>query len=171
MENSTIQQPEQSLRILALKKALSYEGQEEIPRLSNAGPFVEACLKMVGLGKGHAWCMAFVYRCYEEAAKELGIPNPCPKTAGVLNCLNKTPNSRVITKAQATPDNIIPGYQFIMDFGKGLGHTGIVVQVNMNGTYIAIEGNTDEKGGREGNGVHKRLRRLDDKLLRAFIVY
>lgn len=159
------------LRQEALRIALGYEGNEEVPRLSNAGPFVEGCLKLVGLGKGHPWCMAFVYRCFHEAANLQQVANPCPKTARVMTCLNKTPDSRVILKKDATRENILPGYQFIMDFGKGLGHTGIVVEVHADGTYTAIEGNTDEKGGREGNGVHKRLRRLDDRLLRCFIKY
>lgn len=160
-----------SLRETALKIALSYEGQEEVPRGSNAGPFVEACLKLVGLGKGFSWCAAYTYRCFHEAAKELGVNNPCAKTAGVLDRWNKTPANRRVTKANARNTNILPGYEFVYNHGKGLGHIGIVVKMNADGSFITIEGNTDKNGGREGVGVYKRTRRLTDAHLQGFIVY
>lgn len=159
------------LRMMALNIAMSYEGQKEVPAGSNAGAFVEACLRLVGLPKGNAWCMAFVYRCMHEAAIRLGIANPCQKTAGVLRCLNETPKDRVILKKDANTSNILPGYQFILDYGKGLGHTGLVVAVHADGSFTTIEGNTDANGSRTGGMVCKRVRRFDDKLLRAFIKY
>jgi hypothetical protein len=157
--------------LLALEIAKGYIGQQEVPRLSNAGPFVEACLRLVGLGKGYAWCQAFVYRCYFEAANMKGEPVPCVKTAGVIDCYNRTVLARKILKKNATPKNILPGYQFIMDYGGGKGHTGIVCEVFADGSYTAIEGNTDENGSREGNAVCLRRRKLNDTLLRAFIIY
>ena len=36
-----------------------------------------------------------------------------------------------------------------MDFGKGLGHTGLVYKIDENFIYT-IEGNTNDSGSREG---------------------
>lgn len=160
-----------SLTAVALLIAVSYVGQKETPAGSNAGEFVERCLKLVGLGKGYAWCMAFVYRCFYEAAVQLGVDNPVPRTAGVLNCMRMSPKDKVINKKDATAENVRPGAQFIMDYGRGRGHTGIVVSFNSDGTFTTIEGNTDANGSRTGGMVCKRTRSLSDAKLRAFIAW
>ncbi len=48
---------------------------------------------------------------------------------------------------------------FIIDLGKGFGHTGLVV--NVNGEKIdTIEGNTNIDGSANGNGVYLRSRNI-----------
>jgi peptidoglycan hydrolase-like protein with peptidoglycan-binding domain len=131
----------------------------------NDGIDVEKYLKAVGLGKGYAWCMAFVYWCFLEASKKLNINCPVPKTAGVLDCYNKALKYRVIK-----PEI---GSQFIMDFGKGQGHTGIVTKVVGNRIFT-IEGNTSADPSyagedREGNGVFERNRAISS--IKGFIFY
>ncbi|AOW08741.1 CHAP domain-containing protein [Flavobacterium gilvum] len=134
-----------------LEVAITQLGVQEIPKNSNAGPAVEKYLKSVGLGKGYAWCMAFIYWCTKEAAKDLGVENPLFKTAGVLAMYNKEKDS-VVTDPQ-------PGDIMILDYGKGLGHTGIVEKVI--GTDVhTIEGNTNDEGSREGYEVCRRVRKL-----------
>ena len=165
MDNN-LQQSAVSVRFAALSIAHTYIGQKEVPAGSNAGPFVEACLKLVGLGKGYSWCQAFVYRCFHEAAIMRNRTNPVPKTAGVLKCWQSVPASLKVSKKK-TPT---AGCQFIMDYGKGLGHTGIVVSVEGN-TYTTIEGNTDANGSRTGGMVCLRSRRFDDPKLVGFIQY
>jgi len=155
----------------ALLIARSYIGQKEIPAGSNAGEFVEGCLKLVGLGKGYPWCQAFMYRVYNEAADKLGIENPMPKTAGVLKCLQLTKKDKIVYKKNATVANIKAGSQFIMDYGKGLGHTGMVVSFNPDGTFTTIEGNTDSNGSRTGGMVCLRTRSVKESKMRAFIVW
>lgn len=138
-----------SLQTATLKKAISQIGVEEIPRGSNAGPAVEKYLKSVGLGKGYSWCMALVYWCTKESAIQLGLLNPLSKTGGVLDMYNKEKDLRVTTPQ--------PGDIFIMDFGKGMGHTGIVEKV-VGTTVYTIEGNTNDEGSREGYEVCRRKR-------------
>jgi hypothetical protein len=167
--NSVILDKSANYRLTALQIARTYVGQKEVGR--NGGKFVDDCLKLVGLGTGFAWCQAFVYRCYHEAAISLKIPNTCFRTAGVLNCWNNTAPNRRILKKDATHLNILAGYQFIMDYGKGLGHTGIVIAVNADKTFTAIEGNTNESGSREGDRVAVKVRSINDAKLRGFIVY
>jgi hypothetical protein len=140
-----------TLSALALKKAQSQIGVQEIPKNSNAGPAVEKFLKSVGLGKGYAWCMAFVYWSVKEATTELNLSNPLTKTAGVINMWNSEPDLRVTTP-QA-------GDIFIMDFGKGVGHTGFVEKVAGLIVYT-IEGNTNDEGSREGYEVCRRTRKI-----------
>jgi hypothetical protein len=139
-----------SERIIAI--ATSQIGVQEIPKGSNSGPEIDQYLKSVGLGKGYAWCMAFVYWCVEKSCTEQGVANPLLKTAGVLRQWNERPSLR-----QKQPQ---AGDIFIMDFGKGLGHTGIVTKVLFNNRIETIEGNTNSQGSREGQEVAKRIRTI-----------
>jgi hypothetical protein len=139
--------------IKALEIAITQLGVVEVPKGSNRGPEVDEYIKSVGLnptGK-YSWCMAFVYWCHEKAALSLGAPNPMLKTGGVMMQYNK----RKDTNGNKTP---MPGDVFIMDYGKGLGHTGIVESVNTDGTVSTIEGNTNDEGSREGYEVCRRKR-------------
>jgi hypothetical protein len=149
----------------ALQIAIGYLGQEEQPRGSNSGTFVQACLKSVGIGFPAAWCQAFVYKCYEEAIKglEQEEANPVVRTGGVLKCWNETKFRKLTYKEIFHyPELIKPGDQIIMDFGKGRGHTGIVEWVE--GFIVhTIEGNTNDEGSREGYEV-ARMKRHVSKL-------
>lgn len=132
---------------------------------NNDGIDVEKYLKAVGLPKGYAWCMAFVYWGFKEASEQLKVKNPVPRTAGVLDCL-----SRAKTKVVALPQ---PGDQFIMDFGAGKGHTGMVVDVRGKNIFT-VEGNTSSDPSyvgedREGNGVFQRSRPISS--IKNFIRY
>jgi hypothetical protein len=136
----------------SLEVATRQIGVTEIPKGSNAGPEVEIYLKSVGLTKGYSWCMAFVFWCVLEASKKQGIPNPLKKTAGVLAQWNSRPELR-----RSKPE---PGFVFIMDYGKGLGHTGFVEKVLPGGKIQTIEGNTNADGSREGYAVCRRTRSI-----------
>jgi hypothetical protein len=146
------------LATTTLKTAVSQLGVKEIPKGSNAGPEVEIYLRSVGLGKGYAWCMAFVYWCVGQSATKTAIKNPLKKTAGVLDQYNSS--LQLLVK---TPQ---PGDIFIMDYGKGTGHTGIVEKV-VGTTLYTIEGNTNDKGSREGFEVCRRKREI--KTIKAFL--
>ena len=134
----------------------------------NDGPDVEKYLKSTGLGSGFAYCMSYFYWLFETASKALEVDNPVPKTAGVLDCLAKAKKAGyLITNEPEIGD------QFIMDFGKGQGHTGLVTAVD--GKYFeSNEGNTSadpsyEGEDREGNGVFERRRLI--KSIKCFIRY
>lgn len=116
---------------------------------NNDGEAVESYLRSVNLGKGYAWCAAFVYWCYKQAAEQLDMENPLAKTAGVMDHWRKAENKRVLIPQK--------GDIFIMDFGGGKGHTGFVLEVVGNKIFT-LEGNTNDGGSREGDGVYKRSR-------------
>lgn len=126
----------------------------------NDGAAVESYLRSVSLGKGYAWCAAFVYWCYSQAAKALVVGNPLTQTAGVLDHWRRTTGTKV-TSPQ-------PGDIFIMDYGGGLGHTGIVKEVKGD-KIITVEGNTNDANSREGDGVYERIRKISS--CKGFIRY
>jgi hypothetical protein len=141
-----------SLKAEALKTAITQVGVEEKPKGSNSGKEVNEYLKSVGLNPGFSWCAAFVYWCFNKAALGLKISNPLIKTGGVLAHWNQADKKYRVT---TSPE---PGDIFIMDFSKGLGHTGIVESVTAS-HINTIEGNaSDNNGGREGYIVTKKSR-------------
>lgn len=118
----------------------------------NDGPEVERYLKHVGLGKGHAWCAAFV--CYHLS--ECGVKNPrsawSPSVA--------SGGQRVWSPRKAVRDPL-PGDVFALYYPalKRVGHVGFVSAFKRR--YIdTVEGNTSGPGSREGDGVYARRREL-----------
>lgn len=144
-------------RILSVSR--SQIGNEEIPRGSNWGKHVQKYLASVGITFAASWCMAFVYWCVNEACKEAGIPNNLVRTGGVLRQWNEIDKQFKTTNPKR-------GDIFIMDFGKGLGHTGFVEKVDGDKIYT-IEGNTNSDGSREGYAVCRRTREI--KSCKGFI--
>ncbi|THU36908.1 CHAP domain-containing protein [Niastella caeni] len=144
----------------ALEIAISQLGVRE-KGSSNSGVEVDQYLKSVGLNPGYPWCMAFVYWCYQQAAKSTGVSNFLIRTGGVLHQWNEQQPKRkiVLDKVLKNPAIIQPGAVFIMDYGKGTGHTGLVERIQ-GGLVETIEGNTNDEGSREGYEVCRRTRKL-----------
>ena len=144
----------------ALEIAISQLGVRE-KGSSNAGPQVDQYLKSVGLKPGYPWCMAFVYWCYNQAAGSLCFPNFLIRTGGVLHqWIEQQPTRKIILdKVLKRPAIVQPGAVFIMDYGKGTGHTGLVERIQ-DGLVYTIEGNTNDEGSREGFEVCRRTRKL-----------
>lgn len=160
MDQPTQSKMNQMLINKALEIAISQIGQEERPRGSNWGEPVKTYLKSVGVGFPASWCMGFIYWCFNEAARQLNITNTAIKTGGVLAAWNKGVQFR-----STTP---IIGSVFIMDCGKGLGHTGIVETFDNEFIYT-IEGNTNDTGSREGYEVCRRKRAR--KAIKGYLNY
>lgn len=150
-----------SLPELAKRIAVSQNGVKEATG-KNDGGAVEAYLKSVNLGKGYSWCMAFVYWCYNQAAWKLGVKNPLKKTAGVLDQWNSMGLDLHYTEPK---ENDI----MIMDFGGGEGHTGIVTAVKSGSVIETVEGNTNNNGSRNGDGVYYPKTRALNHLIKGFI--
>ena len=170
-----------NIAALALGVAIGQVGQQEEPKGSNSGPMVDQYLHSVGLHRGYAWCQAFVHWCYDQAAQQGGRANPVAKTAGVHDCWNKAGNSsagdpgnhfRKVTKSEAvaSPQLVTPGCQFILLFGNGAGHTGLVEKLEGTALYT-VEGNSNNNGSREGYEVVRHKRSLTDEALAGFICY
>ncbi len=166
-----------SIATAALAIARTQVGVREEPAGSNRGPEVDQYLRAAGLSPGagsFAWCAAFVYWCFNEAAQSAGRPNPVPRTAGVLAHWNKAGERGIRRispgRAAAQPDLVQPGQVFIMDYGGGVGHTGFVAEV-VAGKLVTIEGNTNDGGSREGIGVFARQGRKINSINKGFLDY
>ena len=145
-------------------------GVQEVPLNSNRGPRVEEFLASTGLGGGFAWCAAFVYWCFNQAATNANKPNPLVKTAGVLRSWNECKGKKIpAADAKNNPALVKPGHIFVMDYGGGLGHEGLVVSV-IGGFINTIEGNTNDQSSREGSGVFKRVRKINS-INKGFMEY
>jgi hypothetical protein len=153
-------------------------GVMEVPLGSNRGPEVDQYILSTRLDPAagsFAWCVAFLYWCFEQAAAQTGRSNPMFQTAGVHVLWNKSleqPKVKRITPQQ-TDGNfslVRPGQIFCIDFGSGLGHAGLVESVDQ-GKLVTIEGNTNLGGSRQGIGVFRRNSRLIEQIDLGFIDY
>jgi hypothetical protein len=111
-------------------------------------------LASVRLGKGYAWCGAFANWTLTQCAL------PTPK--GAAMAMAWFPKSKIIwqrsSKASGTPQR---GDLFGLyyDHLKRIGHVGFVDQWSTSTGYaITVEGNTNEAGSREGDGVYRKRR-------------
>ena len=153
----------------------AHKDSKEEPRGSNKGPEVTKYLQSVGLSSGLPWCMAFVYYIFDDVCKRLGKTNGTVKTGGCLNHWNQAPSDAKIPvdMIKTNPSLIRPGQIFIMTRpGKGLGHTGIVVDVDeKDRSFTSMEGNTNDQLSGEGDRVGINKRKIDGTNLVGFIDY
>ena len=153
-------------------------GTLEEPAGCNRGRRVEQYQRSVGIARGNAWCVAFVYWCFQVAAQKQAIANPMEKecrTGGVLDLWNRAcgaRNVKILRTAEALndPARVKPGMVFVISTGGGMGHAGLVSRVVGN-RMETIEGNTNDGGSREGIGVFRRSGRTLQSINRGFIEF
>lgn len=132
--------------------AKSYIGQDEIS--GNKGfqdPIFEQKMKAVGFYSGAPWCGFFARLVWKEAGQLLTLIS-----ASSRKCIE------LATKAGNWHNVPVPGAVVVWaSFKNGkrqsTGHIGVVVAVNGD-KYDTVEGNTTDKGGREGITVAVRNR-------------
>jgi len=116
-------------------------------------------IKKAGQNDGEAWCAYFAEAMFAEAYPEKVLWLRKYFSASAV----KTHEAFVKAGIQS---HMIPkaGDLMIMQrYEKGLkswqGHAGIVEKVNADGSWISIEGNTNNGGSREGDGVYRKHRK------------
>lgn len=134
-----------ALRVLEL--AASYIGTTEVGH--NRGPLVDHWNQLAGQIPENEppWCASFVFAMFHDAALELELPNPCPRTASVVQLVTRWPFPIALI-----PE---PGAVFVL---AGQSHTGLVEAVRGT-SLVTLEGNTNAAGSREGNSVQRHARR------------
>lgn len=117
----------------------------------NDGHEVEMFLKSVGLGKGYSWCAAFVHYILDQC----GVNN-------TINAWSPTAHNpkNIIYSQGKKYSSTRPGDVFtIWSYSKKrIGHTGFVHSPYCERFYTTIEGNTNDGGSFNGDGVYKRRR-------------
>ena len=137
----------------------------------NSGPEVEMFQKAVDQkASGESWCLAFVQYCVKQVDKDYLLKSKkdpysqvLHPTEHCLNCWNNTPRDSRVYGLK----NLHPGLVVIWQYWKNgkqtiNGHTGIIKEVNTDGSLTTIEGNTRNHEGvvREGDGVYEVKRQI-----------
>jgi hypothetical protein len=141
-----------------IDEARKWIGTKEEGR--NDGPQIRIWLSRVNRHSGAPWCAAFAWCMLDDACRALGLRNPLEPVAGVHLFRQLAREQKAWTNEPG------PGYVFFIDHGVDkaghrLGHCGIVVGVGPQ-SLATIEGNTNEAGGREGDRVAIKTRRLGE---------
>jgi hypothetical protein len=144
-----------SERILMLAAARVGERESRVKK--NQGEFVDMCLAAVGLRPGYAWCAAFVYWLCRTAGVPADLLPQRRSAAAVINWDRWARANQIITTSPRRGD-----LMFWLN-SNGTGHMGIVTSVNGD-EFRSIEGNTNESGSREGDGVYRKTRKMGGKI-------
>lgn len=159
-----------------VKVAKNYEDVRETHG-RNRSPQIDKWNRTARVPLGSSWCMSSLYSWYIETCKMLSVQPKLMRTASCSRQLQ-------YAKRYGSGITVIPcrglygsvkvqvGDIFIQKRGGGsladigtlfLGHTGLCFA--QEGTSIsAIEGNTNKKGSREGDGVYIRTRKIHSLL-------
>lgn len=117
---------------------------------SNRGEMVERMQQTVGLLPGTPWCAAFVAACGRGV---LGRSWPLPLVGGCASLRDYADGRKVL---RGLPEFGAVFLQWHESKGRHA-HTGFVLQP-LAGGWATVEGNTNDTGAREGDGVYLRHR-------------
>lgn len=122
---------------------------------ANAGKMVERFLATTGLGKGYPWCAAFVATILTECQ----VPNPKSAWSPAYFPTSKVIYIRGSKQVHLKVNTPVKGDVFGLYFpSKGrIAHVGFIDEWTAS-KVITIEGNTNEAGSREGDGVYRKRR-------------
>lgn len=135
-----------NLRLLFWAK--QYLGVQEIGG-ENKGPEVEMFQKAVdGKAQGEPWCMAFCQFLVKKVEAEFHIKSDLFRSESVWQTWQKT--SASLRKTTVEPGDLICWNRA----GTELGHVGLYRRTSTLGVTETIEGNTNQAGSREGDGVY-----------------
>jgi hypothetical protein len=117
----------------------------------NDGAQVEKYLKAVNLGKGYAWCAAFVRWSFDQVHVKTTITAWSPTAHNAKNvCYFK---GKLLKEPRA--GDVFTIYYASM---KRIGHTGFYDSRQNQSIFRSVEGNTNGEGSREGDGVYAKYR-------------
>lgn len=146
---------------LVLRVSGAGVGGTEVPANTNAGPFVEPRLAIVGLPKGNPWCAADVaYTGHLALEKDW----PLPLTGGCQALYEYGAKHGLIETKPERGDVFVVWHPELSRFG----HTGFIIEVNGDGSCKTHEGNTSGAGSREGWIKAARVRHFkpEDRFIR-----
>lgn len=153
MPNSKLVAPVYTVEMV-LRIARGYDWVREVGG-NNKGEVVEHILRSVGLKPGQPWCAAFVSMVGRVA---FGDDWPLPNVGGCYTLGEAAAKKEILYKFPA------PGAVFLLwSQSKGrFHHTGFVDKSSRNGWWT-VEGNTNEEGSVDGDGVERKVRDFDPR--------
>lgn len=120
----------------------------------NKGKRVEEYLKAANLKPGNAWCAAFITWTFRQCNIKAVISGYSPNWFQ-SNVVYKRDDNINRHYSQRTGD--VFGLYF--ESKKRIAHVGFIDKQDGN-YYITVEGNTNEAGSREGDGVYRKRRHI-----------
>jgi len=159
---------------VAKNHLINYPYELVINGQTNSGPWVRSYLDGKE-GTEWFWCMGFVQTIIDQAASIQGkdfrslmpLTYSCD-TVGTTGLHNG--NLLRYTKVRENPSLVSPGDIFLLQkTPNDWHHTGLIISVGA-GTFETIEGNTNEGGSSNGNGVYKRVRNFMSAKLDVFSI-
>lgn len=147
------------------KLALAYVGKTE--KSNNSGfndPLFEKRMQAVGWSKGQAWCSYFSELVWKEAyAADKSTVDQLDKLFS--GSATETFRKFDVSKKFSVGKEPKVGAVVIWRHGTGWqGHAGIVVDLIDENSFFSVEGNTNDKGGREGYIVSKKRRLISQPI-------
>lgn len=147
-----------SLRAVALGCAVMDARRKVRENGTNSGPEVTEYLKNAGINVAAPWCAAAVQFWSDVAANALAVKNPLDevKLEAYVQSYYQWAKDRGSIASEAIA---LPGDLVLYNFGgKRWDHIGLLLDTPTDGAFRAVEGNTNEAGSREGDGVLIRIR-------------
>jgi len=144
-----------SLRNKVEQTYLSQVGVREASG-NNDGTAVEMYLQSTGLGKGYAWCAAFVNWTYIQNGIET-VNAPAWSPSWFTQNVVYKPSEYILDKLPEKGD--VFGIWFTSK--NRVAHVGFIHRWSTGSFVTTVEGNTNDAGSREGDGVYvkRRLKR------------
>lgn len=165
-------------RIVYAARAEASKGVRE--KGDNRGKSVQEYQRTVGLRPGSPWCAAFIAWAIMKGTGLPRAPRWCQGSASGnwAEALSRLTAEAGLSNYIATPGQetkIKPGWIFarvrdaadkpLVSRGqRPLGHTGIVCTpfAPNPGNFTSVEGNTNEAGSRDGDGVYNKVQSFSD---------
>lgn len=141
-------EPEPTTRELVVDLAESQIGVRQTN--GNTGPEIDEYLACSGLGPGYAWCAAFV--CWIYDSNEVEVPNSSAWSPSWF------PQSKTYENNSMAQEGDVFGIYF-NNLGR-IAHVGVLIESweEAGNILTTVEGNTNDTGAREGDGVYKKYR-------------
>lgn len=168
---SAAAQGDKALQLAMLRAAEAEVGVREQGG-ENKGPRIEdymgaTWMPKESVHKGFAWCAAFITWCAKQACAELGVDDRWVYLGADAKGWEKHGRDHgwqlLNRNAKAFPGDLVT-YDFVPDAKAD--HIGIVIQ-DRGEEIETVEGNTNGDGGREGDGVYRKIR--SKRLVKCFI--
>lgn len=141
---------------------------------ANSGPWVRAYMDG-NEGNDWFWCMGFVQAIIDQAATVQGkdfrtlMPSTFSCDVVAMHGINKG-MMRKSAQIRKDPSLVQPGDLFLVQKSENdWFHTGLVMAVNGD-VFETIEGNTNNDGSNNGNGVYRRQRNFQKTKLDVFSI-
>lgn len=151
---------------LILLSATKYIGIKEKP--NNYGFYDEEFdkkMELVGFNSGESWCALFAELVWKEAYSQynsfmVAILDKLFSDSAVKTFSNFSKSSMFTIGKVPEIGSLVVWQKYLNGEKSWQGHIGIFTGM-IGGKMLTIEGNTNDNGSREGDGVYKKTREIN----------